>query len=153
MSWATPDDVVDLTGRAASPESLALAHTLIEIFAHVTPESTDASLVSTRNLRLLTQAVSFQAAWLDTHPDVLDTMDVEGISQDGLNAQYATANAHLLAPLADRCIKRLSWMRAPLRIGRRRQAILDRGNRDSAVHDDRYAWTPMPFGAGPGSTQ
>ncbi len=99
---------------------------------------------------MLKNAVAFQAVWLDSHPDVLDAMDVSGVSQDGLNAQYATANAHLLAPLASRCIERLSWRRE-IRVGRSRLARLraDRGNRDSAVRDDQYAWAPMPFGSTP----
>jgi hypothetical protein len=77
-------------------------------------------------------------------------MDVEGVSQDGLNATYANANAHLLAPLAKRCIDRLSWMRE-IRVGLSRAARLrtDRGNRDSAVRDDQYAWVPLPFGETP----
>jgi hypothetical protein len=149
MAWASEDDVVAITGREAAPESLALAQTVVELFSGTTELASDEGLISSRNLRLLQQAVAFQAVWLDSHPDVLDALDVQGVSQDGLNAQYATANAHLLAPFAARCIARLSWRR-DIRIGHRRgSAASDRGNRDSAAGDDQYAWTPMPFGSTP----
>lgn len=149
MAWATADDVYTVTGREASVESLALAQTMIEIFSGTTELASDDDLIASRNLRLLRNAVAFQAIWLDVHPDVVEAMDVEGVSQDGLNAQYATANAHLIAPMAQRCLSRLSWFKA-IRVGAaRRAAASDRGNRDSAVRDDQYVWTPLPFGQTP----
>ena len=150
MSWATAEDVYTITGREASPEALAVAQVFIEIFAGTTETSSDDGLISTTNLRMLKNAVAFQAVWLDSHPDVLDAMDVEGVSQDGLSAQYANANAHLLAPMATRCLNRLSW-RKEIRTRRSRALRLasSRGNRDSAVRDDQYAWLPMPFGSTP----
>lgn len=155
MGWATAEDVYETTGREASPESLAAAQVIIEIFAGTTTVASDEELVASRNLRLLKQAVSFQAVWLDAHPDALEAMDVEGVSQDGLSAQYANVNAHLLAPLATRCLNRLSW-RHQIRIGRSnwmRKRLYDRGNRDSAVRDDQYEWSPLPFGATPTAAQ
>lgn len=155
MGWATPEDVFDLTGREASPESLAAAQSMIELFAGATTIATDDELISSKNLRLLQQAVSWQAVWLDVHPDVLEAMDVTGVSQDGLNATYANVNAHLLAPLASRCLTRLSWRRM-IRAGRgnwsRRRYSL-RGNRDSAVRDDQYEWSPLPLGSTPSAAQ
>lgn len=149
MAWATDDEIVTITGREATQEALAVAQVIVEIFSGTTELASDDELISTRNLRSLRNAVAFQAVWLDAHPDVLEAMDVEGVSQDGLNATYANANAHLLAPLANRCIARLSWRRQ-IQTGRRRGAYADdRGNRDSAVRDDQFAWTPLPFGSTP----
>jgi hypothetical protein len=156
MGWATADEAFEWTGREPSTESLKLAQTMIEMFSGTTTIASDDGLISSRNLRLLGQAVAFQAVWLDAHPDVLEAMDVEGVSQDGLSAQYASANAHLLAPMAQRMINRLSWGRE-IRVGRGRwstRAASDRGNRDSAVRDDQYEWTPMGGGGtllGPGA--
>jgi hypothetical protein len=151
MGWATADQVYDFTGRETTPENLALAQTMIEIFSGTTTIASDDELISPKNLRLLSQAVAFQAVWLDDHPDAVSAMDVEGVSQDGLNAQYATANAHLLAPMASRCLNRLSWNRE-IRVGRgrwSRRRVADHGNRDSAVRDDAYEWSPLPFGHTP----
>lgn len=150
MSWATAEDVYTITGREASPEALAVAQVFIEIFAGTTEVASDDGLIATTNLRMLRNAVAFQAVWLDSHPDVLDAMDVEGVSQDGLNAQYANANAHLLAPMATRCLNRLSWRREiRTRRSHAMRLAADRGNRDSAVRDDQFAWLPMPFGSTP----
>jgi len=151
MGWASVDQVFEWTGREVSPESLALAQTMIEIFSGTTTIASDDGLILSKNLRHLGQAVAFQAVWLDAHPDVMETMDVEGVSQDGLSAQYADVNAHLLAPMASRCIRRLSWKKE-IRIGRGRwstRAARDRGSRDSAVRDDQYEWSPLPFGSTP----
>lgn len=150
MPWASADDVVTITGREATTESLAAAQVIVEIFSGTSDYASDQGLIATRNLRMLKNAVAFQAIWLDSHPDVMDAMDVEGVSQDGLNAQYANANAHLLAPLANRCIERLSWRRQ-IMVGRSRAARIraDRGARDSAAADDQYWWEPLPFGETP----
>lgn len=143
-AWATADDVLDVTGREATAENLALARTMIALISGTTEAASDNDLIAGRNLNLLKQAVCFQAVWLDSHPDVLDAMDVQGISQDGLSAQYASAHAHLYAPLAMMCIRRLSWKKAPLRVRRGGYAGQpNRGNRDSAVADDAYEWTPL----------
>lgn len=155
MGWATDEDVAEITGREASPESLAAAQVMIEIFGGTTTIASDDELVSSRNLRLLKRAVAFQAVWLDSHPDALEAMDVEGVSQDGLSATYANVNAHLLAPMATRCLNRLSW-RAQIRVGRgnwSRRRLSVRGDRDSAVRDDQYEWSPLPFGSTPGYAQ
>jgi hypothetical protein len=145
MSWASGDDVVAITGEEATSKAVALANVMIEIFSGTTTVASDDGLISSRNLRYLKQAAAFQAVWLDAHPDVLETMDVEGVSQDGLNATYANVNAHLLAPMASRCLNRLSW-RAQINARRSSRIASVRGNRDSAVRDDQYEWSPMPFG-------
>lgn len=155
MGWATMDQVAEWTGEECTQKALARAQVMIEIFSGTTTLASDEELISGRNLRLLGQAVAFQAVWLDEHPDVLGAMDVEGVSQDGLNAQYANVNAHLLAPMATRCLARLSWRRE-IRVGRGRWStrhVTDHGTRDSAVRDDQYEWSPLPFGAVPNEHQ
>jgi hypothetical protein len=148
MAWAAVEDVFAVTGREASPENVLAAQGIVELFAGtIIDDITDTGIVSTTNARYLTRAVCYQAVWMDDHPDVFSAMDVKGISQDGVSAQYIHENAHLVAPLAWRCIKRLSWKRAPLRVGRSRRAIIDQGNRDSAVRDDQFSWSPLPFGS------
>jgi len=151
MGWATMDDVISVTGRESSTESLALAQTMIELFSGTTTIASDDEMIGSKNLRRLRNAVCFQARWLDAHPDAIEAMDVEGVSQDGLSAQYAHANAHLLAPLAKRYLDRLSW-KHEIRVGRgnwSRRHVTDHGNRDSAVRDDQYEWSSLPFGSIP----
>lgn len=144
--WVDADYVVQVTGKEASEESLALAHSIVSIIAGLDDE-TDISLaggiVSTRNARHLKHAVAFQAVWLDAHPDAVEAMDVTGVSQDGLSATYASAYAAYLSPLANLCLKRVSWRNAPLRVATNRRIPLDVGDRDSAVRDDAFEWSPM----------
>ena len=51
------------------------------------------------------------------HPDWATNMDTTNVSQDQVSATWAHANAGVLAPLAKRCIDRVSWRRIrPLRV-------------------------------------
>jgi len=143
MAWADMEYIAGLGLPEPSPGNLLLAQVIVEIFSGTTEEASDEDLISSRNLTRLAQAVSFQAVWLEDHPDAVTSMDVQGVSQDGLSAQYAHVNAHLLAPLAKRCIDRLSWKLQPLRIKAPRAVRSDRGNRDSAIRDDEFVWTPL----------
>jgi len=142
--WATPADVLDKTGVDVSLQDVKIAQEIVSLFAETTTAASDAGLIASRNLRLLNRAVCWQAAWMPEHPDVFTNVDVTSFSQDGMSAQQAHANAHLLAPLAKRCIDRLSWMLQPIRAYKPTQVFTDTGNRDSAVHDDAVPWLPLP---------
>jgi len=145
-TWATVEDVNDLLRRDVTEEALAVAQVIVEIEAGTSADF-DTGTISSANADKLTRAVAFQAVWNMAHPDVLERMDVQGVSQDGLSAQYASQSAHFLAPLAARLIRRLSWKLAPLRATtRRRRQVLDNmgpGDRDSAERDDQFAWAPL----------
>lgn len=142
--WATPDEVLDLTGIAVTIAQIKQAQAVVGLFANTTTTTSDAGLISGRNLRLLQQATCWQAAWITEHPDVFTNVDVTTYSQDGMSASPAHANAHLLAPLAKRGIDRLTWTLEPLRAYRPATAYTDTGNRDSAVRDDNLPWVPLP---------
>lgn len=145
MPWATADDVFDLTGENVAAADLTKAQDIIELFAGVTEDASDQGLISGRNLRLLNRAVAYQAAWMPYHPDLYTHMDAETQSQDGVSATRAHDNARLLAPLALRFLRRVSWKQSPLRaINRSGYTSDERGDRDSAVRDDRFDWTPLP---------
>lgn len=142
--WATIADVDTYTGVTVDAGQVTRAQAIIELFAGTTTDATDAGLVASRNLRLLTMAVSYQAAWMTEHPDVFTNLDTTSFSQDGVSGTQANANAHLLAPLAKRSLDRLTWNLEPLRSYRPSRAYTDRGNRNSAVHDDNVPWVPLP---------
>lgn len=144
MAWATIANVATYTGVTVTQDDVDRAQALIELFADTTETASDAGLISPRNLRLLTMAVSYQAGWASEHPDVYTSTDVTSYSQDGASAQQAHANAHLLAPLAKRCVDRLTWRLDPWRARPATPPMPpDSGSRDSAVRDDQYPWTPL----------
>ncbi|WP_405708475.1 hypothetical protein OG264_11700 [Streptomyces xanthophaeus] len=107
--WVTTEEVEAITLKAVTPEQVAAAQIIVELFADTTEESTD--LISSKNLRLLKQAVAFQATWLTAHPDAYTNTDFSVFKMDGLGVTNRHANTMILAPLAKRCIDRLSWKR------------------------------------------
>lgn len=147
MTWATTGDVPFYTGLTATEAQVAQAQAVIELFADTTEDASDAGNISTKNLRLLKQAVAYQAGWITQHPDAFTNMDTSSVSQDQVSATWLHANAGILAPLAKRCIDRLSWRRMrPQRIGRRRShgQIPRTMNVTSAVMDENDPrWRPI----------
>lgn len=143
-SWATQALTKSLTGVEVTDDEIFRAQAIIELFSGVTMDATDQELLSGRNLRLITWATCYQAAFVSNRPDLFTAADTGNWSQDGVSASPSNENAALLAPLALRCLRRLSWRTSPLRILTRDGRGSDRGNRDSAVRDDQFAWTPLP---------
>jgi hypothetical protein len=108
-AWATISEVLSYTRIAVESEDLDSAQVMIEIFADVVYGQTEH--ISTKNLRLLKMAVAYQAAWMTQHPDLFTHTDIQSINQDGIFYVHQHENSYLLAPMARRCIKRLSWNR------------------------------------------
>jgi hypothetical protein len=117
MAWATLDDCEDITGSepgivpgvtTTAAGTLALAHSIVR--THVGRTEAAANAMTARDLVWLREAVCWQAAWLPGQPGLLQRVGVQGVSQDGLSAQYRSHADQLLAPLAQRALKNLSWM-------------------------------------------
>ena len=151
MPWATTSDVITYTGINATPAQVEQAQAVVEMFADTTEDASAVGNIRPKNLRLLKLAVAYQAAWITQHPDAFTSMDTTSVSQDQVSATWLHANAGILAPLAKRCIDRLSWKRIrPLRIGPRTGAgqIPRTMNLTNAVLDDNDPrWQPL--GGGP----
>lgn len=151
MTWASTTDVATYTGVTVTAAQVEQAQAVVELFADTTTDASDAGNISAKNLRLLKLAVAYQAAWITQHPDAFTNIDVNSFNQDQVSGTLTHANALILAPLAKRCIDRLSWKRVrPLRIGPRSQAghIPRTMNLTSAVmDDDDPRWQPL--GGGP----
>lgn len=148
MSWATIQDVATYTGATVTDAVIAQAQAIIELFADVTEDASDAGAISGKNLRLLSMAVSYQAVWMQQSPDMFTHQDAQSVQQDSVVFTPAHANASLLAPLAKRCVDRLSWRRnrgvriGPMAGGAGR--IPRRMNTTNAVlDDDDPRWRPL----------
>lgn len=146
--WATTGDVTTYTGVTVTAAQVAQAQAVVQIFADTTTDASDAGNISEKNLRLLKQATAYQAAWISQHPDAFTNMDVTNVSQDQVSASFLHANALILAPLAKRCIDRLSWKRMrPLRIGRGGRPLSRVLNVTSAAEDENDPrWRPLGHG-------
>ena len=151
MTWATTGDVVAYTGVTAAAAQVGQAQAVVEMFADTTIDASDAGNISPKNLRLLKMATAYQAAWITQHPDAFTNVDLTNYNQDQVSGTLAHANALILAPLAKRCIDRLSWKRIrPLRIGARGGfgQIPRTMNTTSAVMDDNDPrWQALGGGA------
>jgi hypothetical protein len=150
MPWATTGDVLTYTGITATAAQVAQAQGVIELFADVTEDSVT---LASMNQRLLKQAVAYQAGWITEHPDWATNLDTSSVSQDQVSATFLHANAGILAPLAKRCLDRLSWKRnRGLRVRRR----LDTGQiprfmnvLNAAADDNDPRWQALGSGGAP----
>lgn len=106
-NWATAAEVLAYTGATVTDDQIGVSQGLIDIYANVTIDEQD--VLGDRDLRLLKQALSYQTAWQVNQIDVMTRTDVTAVDQDGLKFTPANAEALLLAPLAKRCLDRLSW--------------------------------------------
>lgn len=107
VTWAyiTPADAATLLGRDVAEADLYAAQGMIAVLADV-----DAlTALSIRDTGLLAAAAAYQALWVADNPDLLAAADVDSVSQDGASAHFGHADARLLAPMARRCLDRLSW--------------------------------------------
>lgn len=104
--WASVSDVNVVTGVTVTEAQLAQAQSVIELMTGRTADAS--SLMKARDLHWLKMAVAYEAAWLPDKPDLLTQTDVTSYNQDGATANLK-ADAQILAPLARRAMKRLSW--------------------------------------------
>lgn len=107
MAWVTVAQALDLIGKTVTDADIAEAQPIIELFSGTSPAA-DADQTS-RTLRTLAYAVSYQAAWMATQIDTEARVDVNQISQDGVSVTMQHEDAQLLAPLAKRWLDRLPW--------------------------------------------
>jgi hypothetical protein len=147
MTWASTSDVASYTGINVTAAQVDQAQGVVEIFADVTEDASDDGLISEKNLRLLKQAVAYQAAWITAHPDAFTNIDLSSFNQDQVSGNLRHDNALVLAPLAKRCIDRLSWRRnrgLRIRPATGGSVIPSRMNLTSAAaDDDDPRWRPL----------
>lgn len=106
-SWTSEAQVLELTGATVTSAHLTQAQGVIDIYSGITLDYTDE--INLRNRRLLAAATAYQAAWMVRQIDVTTRTDVSKLNQEGVQFDLAHEDALLLAPLAKRCLDRLSW--------------------------------------------
>ena len=136
--WATVADVQNLTGKIVTEQHRNEAAATIELHIGLI-ESVERTDISERDRYWLKQATCYQAAWVKAQADLYERNDVESAGQDGESADFRP-DAHTLAPLARKAIKRLSW-RGPRTIGA--PALRRRVDTTSEEYDDSLAWKRM----------
>lgn len=109
-TWIAPEVASHITRVGLAQDDLDAAHAMVTIWAGVTTDARDS--LKPRDLRLLQYAEAYQAAWLQSQTDVTGRMDVTQVVQDGSQYSKDDPDAMVLAPLAKRCIQRLSWCKS-----------------------------------------
>lgn len=116
--WASPTDVDEIAGVTATDAEVKLAQAVIETVVGRTSDEATARF-SARDLSWLKRAVAYQTAWMTAQPDLLTRTETDSQTQDGAHQTYRP-DSHVLAPLARRALKKLSWMRSrSLQVGTR----------------------------------
>lgn len=107
MAWATIVEVADTTGVTVDAADLAQAQDVIEVYANRTPAA-DSGL-TTRDLVWLKKAVCWQTAWQSQQYGYAARQAGKTVSQDGSSVTRTADSDLVLAPLAARALKNLSW--------------------------------------------
>lgn len=109
-TWATPTEASDWTRCSLDQQDLNAAYPIITIWAGVTTDARPT--LKPRDLLMLQYAEAYQAAWMQSQVDVTGRMDVTQVVQDGAQYSVNDPDAMVLAPLAKRCVQRLSWCKS-----------------------------------------
>ncbi|MFE9391704.1 hypothetical protein [Streptomyces sp. NPDC006784] len=145
-AWATPQQVIDVTGVSVTGPQLAQAQASIEMFCNRIYDDTER--IRPRDLHWLGQAVAYQAAWEAGQYDLNTRLDTTNVQQDGVVATLDT-RAVTLGPRAKQALQRVSWMRSrTVHLRTAFEAGAGRGTNPLAdSSDDDYTWQPMDGGA------
>lgn len=111
MAYVTVSQVKDMTGVTISSSGIIKAQTIIEMFSNRT--EAEGADVSDRDLYWLRLATAYQAAYMDSHPELYELMNVNVLIQGDLHVNFKQDRRNMLvAPMADVALKNISWMRS-----------------------------------------
>lgn len=143
-SWCTTEQALGFTGKTMTETDLVLASGVITLHAGVMPDQPDDS-ITTRDRYWLAMATAYQAAWQPNRPGYLEHRESHvSQSADGVSVQRDSTSDIVLAPLAARTLRNLSWM------GLRTTYLGPRvsGPPGSFLREDAdqyHSWTPRPI--------
>jgi len=143
-AWATADDVTKATGATVTEPQLVQAQDDIEIATGRI--FLDTPRLRQRDLYWLGKAVARQAAWIVGQFGLEVRLDVTTTKQDG-GATTPTSDGLVLAPMAARAIKRVSWMRSrSIHVRAPIEGVGPVGNFLAEGNDELQQWTPTGGG-------
>lgn len=148
-TWATPLEASTITGVTIYQSDLDTAQSIIDLFTDIHTGISDQ--LEARTLRILKQAVSWQAKWQKERGDDFGTDATEKQSETlgdysysngspGSGSGGSTEDQAMLSPIAQRWITKLKWKRTrtidPLTPGERWMA--ENGDLDGLI-----PWRPV----------
>lgn len=143
MSWSTIPQALSWTGEELDQADLDRAAGVVELYAGVVQEQPEAS-ISAVDRRWLAQCEAYQAVWMRGKPGLLTHRESHtSTSADGVSVQRQADSQIMLAPLAARCLKNLSWMGT--RTNSQGGPVRLKGSFLSEEADAAHSWTPLPI--------
>jgi hypothetical protein len=110
VSWVTVADALTYTGQNLTDEELALASSMITVYSGALEAQPEDSITA-RDRLWLAMATAYQAAWVKGKPSVLAYRESHTqTSADGVNVTRESDSQIMLAPMAARCLRNLSWV-------------------------------------------
>lgn len=142
MTWnVSVADVLSETAVTVTTGQVAQADSMITIYVNRSPAASAG--IGGRDLGWIKRAICWQAAWLSRNPDVVSRMQFDSLSQDGTSVSSSAQWAKVLAPMAARSIKNLSW-KGTRSVGARPVDDLWRGGDFVLESSDEYSsWSPL----------
>jgi hypothetical protein len=137
-TWTTVQKVKSLTRKTVTDDDIDAAEATLATTHGLIP-GVERKL-SDRDAYFLSLATAYQAAWMTANPDLHERLDVNTASQDGQSATFGP-DALVLAPLARRALRRLSW-RGTRTIGGVPPATIVNVN-DDDWEDANLPWRPV----------
>ncbi len=143
-SWATVEQGIGFTGKTMTVEHLTLASSVVTLYAGVTPNM-PAGSITNQDRYWLAMATAYQAAWMPSKSGYLEHRESHtSQSADGVSVQRTSDADIMLAPLAARTIRNLSWMGIrSVQIGR--FGTRPKGSFLAEEADAYHPWTPRPI--------
>jgi hypothetical protein len=142
-SWSTPAQALSWTGEELDQVELDRAGAIVELYAGVTLDQ-PADSISAVDRRWLAQTEAYQAVWMRGKPGFLTQRESHtDTSADGVRVGRASDSQIMLAPLAARCLKNLSWLGT--RTVNHAGPVRPKGSFLAEEADAAHSWTPLPI--------
>lgn len=103
--------VQNVTSSTLTPQQIMNAQQVLNMYSNYTPEASGFNM-QPFDLMWLRYGLAYQAVWMLNQPGLLYRGDVDQISQDGLSTHWSDPRNVMLAPLALRSLKQLSWQKS-----------------------------------------
>lgn len=140
MAWVTPEKALTYTGKEMTPEELDLASFVLTPYAGRT-EDEPLEAITPRDRTWLGMATAFQALWMRGKSGLLEYRESHtSSSADGVSTQREADSQIMLAPMASRCLRNLSWIG---NTSTTPATSLPKGSFLSEEADARHSWAPL----------
>lgn len=141
MAWVTPEKALVYTGQEMELGELALASFVITPYVGRT-EDEPVEAITPRDRTWIGMAAAFQALWMRGKPGLLEYRESHtSSSADGVSTQRAAESQIMLAPMASRCLRNLSWIGNTTT--HQLPQVLQKGSFLSEEADARHSWAPL----------